>query len=123
MGEDSNANRKKMINATQFGLLSHGDVIHFSIKVEGRENVIRCANLLQAWVLDDLSGVYEAQVKKNAQQTFSVAIAYEKAVPADSMRISDSFIKPQIDKSFYVALIAGFFLAIFVVSLRAKYRA
>lgn len=123
MGEDSNANRKKFINSTQFGLLSHGDVIHFSIKVEGRENVIRCANLLTAWVLDDLSGIYEAQVQKNAKQTLVTVIAYEKAVPADSMRISDTFIKPQIDKSIYAAFIVGFFLAIFAVSLRAKYRA
>jgi hypothetical protein len=123
MGEDSNANRKKFINSTQFGLLSNGDVIHFSIKVEGRENVIRCATLLKAWVLDDLSGIYETQVQKNTNSSLSAVIAYEKAVPTDSMRISDSYIKPQIDKSVYAALIAGLFLAIFAVSLKAKYRA
>jgi hypothetical protein len=73
--------------------------------------------------LDDLSGVYDTQVQKNAKQSLSTAFAYEKAVPADSMRISDSYIKPQVDKSLYAALIAGLFLVIFAVTLRAKYRA
>lgn len=123
MGEDSNANRKKFINSTQLSLLNHADVIHFSIRIEGRENVIRCANLLQKRVLDDLSGVYDTQVLKSQTLSPKSAVLFEKASPTDSLRVSDSFIKPQIEKSIYAALIAGLFLAIFAVSLKAKYRA
>ncbi len=122
LGEDSNANRRKFINSTQIRLLNHADVIHFSLRIEGRENVIRCANLLQVRVLDDLNGVYEAQAQKN-KENFSTVITYEKASTTDSLRISDSYIKPQVSKVIYAALILGIFMAIFAVSLRAKYRA
>ena len=122
MGEDSNANRKKFINSTQLRLLNHADVIHFSLRIEGRENVIRCANLLQVRVLDDLNGVYESQAQKN-KENLSTVIAYEKASPTDSLRISDSYIQPQVSKVIYAALILGIFMAIYAVSLKAKYRA
>ena len=122
MGEDSNANRKKFINSTQLGLLNHADVIHFSIRLEGRENVIRCANLLEKRVLEDLNGVYEAQILKNQNAIKDLGALSEKARLTDSLRVSDSFIKPQINKSIYAALITGFFLAVFGVSLRKKYR-
>jgi len=122
LGEDSNANRKRFINSTQIRLLNHADVIHFSLRIEGRENVIRCANLLQIRVLDDLNGVYEAQAQKNKDNLRTV-IAYEKASPTDSLRISDSYIQPQVSKVIYAALIIGIFMAIFAISLRVKYRA
>lgn len=123
MGEDSNSNRKKFINSMQLGLLNHADMIQFSLRIEGRENVIRCANLLQKRVLDDLSGIYEAQVLKNLATSPNSGISFEKASPTDSLRVSDSFIKPQIEKLLYLALIAGFFLAMFAVKLKVKYRA
>jgi hypothetical protein len=122
LGEDSNANRKRFINSTQIRLLNHADVIHFSLRIEGRENVIRCANLLQARVLEDLNGVYEAQTLKNKENVNTV-IASEKASPTDSLRISDSYIQPQVAKVIYAALLIGIFMAIFAVSLKAKYRA
>jgi hypothetical protein len=122
LGEDSNANRRKFINSMQIGLLNHADVIHFSLRIEGRANVIRCANLLQARVLEDLNGVYEAQTQKNKENANTV-IASEKASPTDSLRISDSYIQPQVSKVIYAALIIGIFIAIFAVSLKAKYRA
>jgi len=122
LGEDSNANRRKFINSTRIGLLNHADVIHFSLRIEGRTNVIRCANLLEARVLEDLNGVYEAQTLKNKEDANTV-IAYEKASPTDSLRISDSYIQPQVSKVIYAALFIGIFMAIFAVSLKAKYRA
>jgi len=122
LGEDSNANRRKFINSTQIGLLNHADVIHFSLRIEGRANVIRCANLLEARVLEDLNGLYEAQTLKNKENVNTV-IAYEKASLTDSLRISDSYIQPQVSKVIYAALFIGIFMAIFVVSLKAKYRA
>ena len=123
MGEDSNANRKKFINSMQLGLLNHADIIHFSLRIEGRDKVIRCANLLEKRVLEDLDGVYEAQILKSKTGSAGSGNVFEKAVLSDSLRVSDSYIKPQIDKAILAALIAGLFIAIFVVKLRSKYRA
>jgi hypothetical protein len=122
-GEDSNANRKKFINSMQLGLQNHGDIVLFSLRIDGRENVIRCANLLQERILNDLSDIYQSQMLKNHGVSSAAPPLFERAAVADSLRVSDSFIKPQIDKSIYASLIAGLFLAIFAVSLKAKYRA
>lgn len=122
LGEDSNANRKRFVNSTRISLLNHADVIHFSLRIEGRENVIHCANLLQARVLDDLNGIYETQLKKSKENP-STVIAFEKASPTDSLRISDSYMQPQVSKTIYAALIIGIFMTIFAVGLKAKYRA
>ena len=122
MGEDSNANRRKFINSTQIGLLNHADVIYFSLRIEGRENAIRCANLLQARVFDDLNGVYEIQLKKDNALSSS-ATAFEKPMVTAAIRGSDGYIQPQLSKTIYAAMIAGVFLALLAVSLKAKYRA
>jgi hypothetical protein len=122
MGEDSNENRRKFVNATRISLLNHSDVLHFSLRVEGRENAIRCAKLLEVRVLDDLNGVYEIQQQKNLESSNKTG-SNEKASISDSLRISDNYIQPQIGKIIYAAMIIGAFLAIFAASLRAKYRA
>jgi hypothetical protein len=122
-GEDSNANRRKFINSMQLGLQNHGDIVLFSLRIDGRENVIRCANLLQERILSDLSDIYDVQIQKNQSSSSAAIPIFEKAAVVNSLRVSDSFIKPQIDKSIYAALFAGLFLAIFAVSLKAKYRA
>lgn len=122
MGEDSNANRKKFINSTQLGLLNHADVIHVSLRIEGRENVIRCANLLQARILEDLGGVYEAQVLKHNDSFPNSVAFFVKASLVDSLRVSDSFVRPQIEKSIYAALLVGIILVFLMASMKAKYR-
>lgn len=122
MGEDSNTNRRKFVNSSQISLLNNADVLNFSLKIEGRENAIRCASLLQVRVLDDLNGAYDAQLLKDKSSP-SPAIAYEKPILSAAIRESDGYIQPRINKVISIALIAGIFLALFVVSLRAKYRA
>jgi hypothetical protein len=107
----------------QLGLQNHGDIVLFSLRIDGRENVIRCANLLQERILSDLSDIYDVQIQKNQSSSSAAIPIFEKAAVVNSLRVSDSFIKPQIDKSIYAALFAGLFLAIFAVSLKAKYRA
>ena len=37
MGEDTNANRKKLISALQLGVKQQGDVIAFTLRLEGKE--------------------------------------------------------------------------------------
>ena len=122
MGEDSNTNRRKFVNSSQISLLNNADVLNFSLRIEGRENVIRCANLLQTRVLDDLNGAYDTQLLKDKSSP-SPALAYEKPIVSAAIRESDGFIQPRINKVISAALIAGIFLALFAVSLRAKYRA
>lgn len=122
MGEDSNANRRKFINSTQIGLFNNADVLNFSLRIEGRENVIRCATLLQARVLDDLNGAYDIQVLKD-KNSLNPVLAYEKPIVLAAIRESDSYIQPRITKVISAALITGIFLALFATSLRAKYRA
>lgn len=122
MGEDSNANRRKFVNSSQISLLNNADVLNFSLRIEGRENVIRCSNLLQARVLDDLNGAFDIQLLKD-KSSLSPALAYEKPIVSAAIRESDGFIQPRINKVISAALIAGIFLTLFAVSLRAKYRA
>jgi uncharacterized protein with NAD-binding domain and iron-sulfur cluster len=122
MGQDSNTNRRKFVNSSQISLLNNADVLNFSLRIEGRENVIRCSNLLQARVLDDLNGAYDIQLLKD-KSSLSPALAYEKPIVSAAIRESDGFIQPRINKVISAALIAGIFLTLFAVSLRAKYRA
>lgn len=122
MGEDSNANRRKFVNSSQISLLNNADVLNFSLRIEGRENVIRCANLLQTRVLDDLNGAFDNQLLKDKSSS-SPALSYEKPNVLAAIRESDNYIQPRINKVISAALIAGIFLALFAVSLRAKYRA
>jgi hypothetical protein len=122
MGEDSNANRRKFVNSSQISLLNNADVLNFSLRIEGRESVIRCANLLQTRVLDDLNGAFDIQLLKDKSSP-SPALSYEKPIVLAAIRESDTYIQPRINKVISAALIAGIFLALLAVSLRAKYRA
>jgi capsular polysaccharide biosynthesis protein len=119
MGEETNTNRKKFIQGLQISLMGGGDIIYFSLRQEGRERTVQCANLFKNLVFQDLDGIYNSQAQKNAPNV----IHLEKAVITEDIHLSDSYIYPNPQKTILAALIAGFLLAIFGVSLRNKYRA
>lgn len=119
MGDVSNASRKQLIQALQMSLMGSGDIIHFSLRLEGRERVLHCAILFRELIVQDLDGIYDSQSRKNAPQIKQL----EKAVVIGDITLSDSYIYPNPQKTILAALIAGFLLAIFGVSLRNKYRA
>ena len=126
MGQDSNANRKQLVKSLQMGLMNNGDVIRFTLRLPLKEPTAHCAILLQDLVLTQLTQVYEETIAKvGAQATLDNAAPstkFEKPGIAQSIRLSDSFIYPQIAKVFMFALILGFCVGVFVILARVKYR-
>lgn len=120
MGQDTDANRKKFINALQLGVKQQGDVIAFTLRLEGYQKVLNCANVLMGKVLQDLSLSQENYVK-------SIALAEpdkQKVAPptmVQVVRISDSYVKPDLTRLLTIGALAGIFLAIFISILRKKY--
>ena len=124
MGQDTNTNRKKMINALQLGVRQQGDVIAFTLRLEGRERTATCANLFLAKVLEDLSIAQENYLKIPA--TSSAAQANPDNIVKPSLiqvvRMSDSYINPDLIKIFTTAVLAGAFVTMFLSVMRKRYR-
>ena len=127
MGSDTNQNRKKFVNANQMRLQNHGDVIQFSLKLEGLETTNRCANLLLHLVWNDVNQTFDNELRRESQtpnpSSLFSAINYAKPALVDLIRMSDSFIKPEIGKNILLAIILGLFITVFVARLKVKYRA
>ena len=127
MGSDTNQNRKKFVNSNQMRLQNHGDVIQFSLKLEGLETTNRCANLLLHLVWNDVNQTFDNELRRESQtpnpSSLFSAINYAKPALVDLIRMSDSFIKPEIGKNILLAFILGLFITVFVARLKVKYRA
>lgn len=122
MGQDSNENRKKFINALQLGVKQQGDVIAFTLRLEGSERSANCANLLLLRSFEYLTVNQDRYLQANP----SVAndpTSFIKPAVVQSIRMSDSFIKPDLNRLLLMAFLAGIFLSIFISILRKKYRA
>ena len=122
MGQDSNENRKKLINALQLGVKQQGDVIAFTLRLEGSERSANCANLMLIRSFDDLTVNQDRYLQANP----SIAndpTNFIKPALVQSIRISDSYIKPDLSRLLSMAIIAGIFLSIFISILRKQYRA
>jgi hypothetical protein len=125
MGQDTNANRKKMINALQLGVQKQGDVIAFTLRLEGTERSAACANLFLTKVLEDLS-IAQVNYLKTPLATSAAQAHPENIVkPAliQAVRMSDSYIKPDFIKIFTAAILAGAFLTVLLSVMRKRYRA
>ena len=122
MGHDTDLNRKKFINALQLGVKQQGDVIAFTLRLEGDQKVLNCANLLMGKVLQDLSLAQENYLKSI---TLSESDKQNIAPPTmvQVVRISDSYVKPDLNRLIIIGVLAGIFLTIFISVLRKKYRA
>jgi len=125
MGQDTNANRKKMINALQLGVQKQGDVIAFTLRLEGGERSAACANLFLTKVLDDLSIAQENYLKTPLAGSAAQANPSNIVKPAliQTVRMSDSYIKPDLIRIFTTAILAGAFLTVFLSVMRKRYRA
>ena len=122
MGQDSNENRKKLINALQLGVKQQGDVIAFTLRLEGSERSANCANLMLTRSFDDLTVNQDRYLQANP----SIAndpTNFIKPALVQSIRISDSYIKPDLSRLLSMAIITGIFLSIFISILRKQYRA
>jgi hypothetical protein len=122
-GVDSNAKRKEFINTTQMGLLNNGDTVQFSLRQEGKDQVMHCAHMLLAVVTSDLNGIFNRRMTEINAAGVNPTIVFEPPMMVQPIRVSDSYIRPKLEKVLVTAILAGLFLAIFGVSLRNKYRA
>jgi hypothetical protein len=125
MGQDTNANRKKMINALQLGVQKQGDVIAFTLRLEGGERSAACANLFLTKVLEDLSIAQENYLKTPLAMSAAQVSPENIVKPAliQAVRMSDSYIKPDFIKIFTTAILAGAFLTVLLSVMRKRYRA
>jgi len=122
MGEDTNANRKKFISSLQLGVKQQGDVIAFTLRLEGNERSGACANLLLTKVLNDLS-VTQGNYLKSAGIATSETANIAKPGIIQNVRMSDSYIKPDLIKVLTSAVLAGIFLTVFLSVMRKRYSA
>jgi len=122
MGEDTNANRKKLINALQLGVKQQGDVIAFTLRLEGNQRTSTCANLWLIKVLNDLTLTQDNYLKSaglDPANTINVA----KPSLLQHIRMSDSYIKPDLYKLMISAILVGIFLSFLVFIMRKRYSA
>ena len=122
MGQDSNENRKKFINALQLGVKQQGDVIAFTLRLEGTERSANCANLLLLRSFEYLTVNQDRYLQANPSVANDSSSFIRPAV-VQSMRMSDSYIKPDLSRLMMTAILAGIFLTICISMLRKKYRA
>lgn len=121
MGDDTNANRKKFINALQLGVKQQGDVIAFTLRLEGAERVTQCANLLLVRVFEGLTAGQDKYLQAAGSGNIDGSNFARPAV-VQSVRTSDSFIKPDLYRLMVISSLAGIGIAIFISMLRKKYR-
>lgn len=122
MGEDTNANRKKMIQALQLGVKRQGDVIAFTLRLEGADRSTRCAELMLQRAFDDLTANQDSYLKSQISGALDPT-SFARPELMQSIRISDSYIKPDLVRILTTGVSAGIFLTVFISLMRKKYRA
>jgi hypothetical protein len=122
MGEDTNANRKKMIQGLQLGVKRQGDVIAFTLRLEGADRSIRCAELMLQRAFDDLTANQDSYLKTQTSGAIDPT-SFARPELMQSIRVSDSYIKPDLFRILTFAGLAGIFLTVFISLMRKKYRA
>lgn len=122
MGEDSNANRKKMINGLQFGVKQQGDVIAFTLRLEGSERPVKCAALMMQRAFDDLTRSQDLFLQARATGVINPE-TYARPALVQAIRMSDSYVKPDLYRILTSGFLAGIFLTVFISLMRKKYRA
>lgn len=122
MGEDTNANRKKLINGLQLGVKQQGDVIAFTLRLEGAERPEKCAALMLQRSFDYLT-VNQDIFLKTQKNGGDESATYARPALVQTIRMSDSYIKPDLSRILIAAALAGIFLTVFLSLMRKKYRA
>lgn len=122
MGEDTNANRKDFINALQLGVKQQGDVIAFTLRLKGSDQVIQCANSLLTNVLIELVNTQDKYLR-SANIALEEKHLYVRPSEVLSVRVSDSYVKPNLRRLLLMALVVAIFLTIFISLMKQKYRA
>lgn len=122
MGQDTDSNRKKFINALQLGVKQQGDVIAFTLRLEGSQKLLNCANLMMTKVLQDLTTTQDNYLKSIALTESDQKNVFPPTM-VQVVRISDSYVKPVLSRLLTIGALAGIFLTFFISVMRKKYRA
>lgn len=122
MGEDSNANRKTMINGLQLGVKQQGDVIAFTLRLEGAERPAKCAALMLQRAFDNLTANQDLYLKARTAGVIDPA-TFARPALVQAIRMSDSYVKPDLYRIFTSGFLVGIFLTVFISLMRKKYRA
>ena len=122
MGEDSYANRKKMINGLQLGVKQQGDVIAFTLRLEGSERPAKCAALMMQRSFDNLTANQDLYLRARTSGAID-PVTYARPALVQAIRMSDSYVKPDLYRIFTSGFLAGIFLTVFISLMRKKYRA
>jgi capsular polysaccharide biosynthesis protein len=127
MGEDGNGIRRSLVNSIQIDVIDDsGGVMGISVRLVGKENATKCANLLAVSIVENSNA---ALAKRLADDGFSAPNTskgrvnnYEKPVVTSQVQMSDSYVYPQNFKVFLAALLMGLAVAFATVILRERYR-
>ena len=127
MGEDGNGIRRSLVSSLQIDVIDDsGGVMGIAIRLVGKENAKKCANLLAVSIVENSNA---ALAKRLADDGFSTPNAskgrvnnYEKPVVTSQVQMSDSYVYPQNFKVFLAALLMGLAAAFGTVILRERYR-
>lgn len=122
MGEDTNANRKKMIQGLRLGVKQQGDVIAFTLRLEGVERLTKCAALMMQRAFNDLTASQDLYLKARTSGAIDPA-TYARPALVQPIRMSDSYVKPDLYRILTIGFLAGIFLTVFISLMRQKYRA
>ena len=135
MGEDTNQNRKLLVNANEMSLAGQSDIIRFSLRLPGQDITRQCALLIQELTLSNLNRALEKLRQEvpalnqdvmplpDSQGLVAQTKPFIESAIVTPLRMSDSYVKPQRLKICYAAFFAGIFLALGFVGLRGQYRA
>ena len=122
MGADTNANRKDFINSLQLGVKQQGDVIAVTLRLKGAERAENCANLLMTRVLDGLVNSQDRYLEA-AKVDIADPTNFSRPVVVQSIRLSDSYIKPDLNRLLMMAVVAAIALTIFLSMMKKRYGA
>lgn len=120
MGEDTNANRKEFINSLQLGVKQQGDVIAFTLRLKGSERAAHCANLLLTRVFEGLV-ISQDRYLSSANLNSSDLNKFSRPAVVQTIRMSDSYIKPDLKRLLMMAMVAGLGLAVFLSFMKKRY--
>ena len=127
MGEDSNSNRKLLVNALRIELIQGGERIGIALRLNGKDKTKKCANLILNTSITNLNETLNVVVNSllindDIQKTPELNVNFiQKAAIAIPVRMSDSYVKPDLLKLLLLGVVTGLFAAFFYIQLKAKY--
>jgi len=127
MGEDGNAIRRSLVNSIQVNIIDDsGGLMGIAVRLAGIDSPKKCANLLAETMVKASNA---SLVKRLADDGYIAANAtkgkinqFEKPAVTFPVQMSDSYLRPQVDKVLLAGFIMGLMFAFASVVLKGRYR-